>query len=333
MGGCGAYLRRPGFKVPLSAWYDLIQSIVQPIQVSEEKMLRTLACCSLLLSLAACKVVDEKNTNAAGGTVAPVTTETEGSSVDSGMSSMGGSSVTEETLELCQDDIDNDNNGFIDCLDFGCKKFLKEINACDTGETDCGDGKDNDNDPYVDCRDRDCSDSPLCEGSLATCSDGKDNDGDAYIDCQDRDCASFVSEIAGCNTGETECADGKDNDNDPYVDCEDKDCQNASNCEASEEACSDGIDNDGDGHIDAEDFDCTDVLAPKENTDALCSDGKDNDENSYTDCKDFSCLKSCDVTVCDTAEAGQCSDGEDNDGNGFTDCDDFQCACAPSCQS
>ena len=56
------------------------------------------------------------------------------------------------------DGIDNDNNGYIDCADFGCSRN-DDVTVCGSEDTDtlCGDGEDNDGDGYVDCEDFDCS--------------------------------------------------------------------------------------------------------------------------------------------------------------------------------
>ena len=66
--------------------------------------------------------------------------------------------------EICDDTIDNDGDGAIDCLD---------------------------SDGAVDCADSDCEGIAGCgtEGRLDTCSDGFDNDGDGEIDCLDSGCA------------------------------------------------------------------------------------------------------------------------------------------------
>ena len=62
-----------------------------------------------------------------------------------------------------------------------------DILACEGGGSGgevCDDGIDNDGDGYIDCDDFDC---PPCEGG-EVCDDGIDNDGDGYIDCDDFDC-------------------------------------------------------------------------------------------------------------------------------------------------
>ena len=61
--------------------------------------------------------------------------------------------------EICNDHIDNDNNGQVDCLDVACKgsSSCKEV---------CDDFKDNDFDDKVDCADPDCKSSLTCTKPL-----------------------------------------------------------------------------------------------------------------------------------------------------------------------
>ncbi len=51
----------------------------------------------------------------------------------------------------------------------------------------CNDGIDNDGDGFIDCDDDDCASEPSC---VEICNDGIDNDGDGFIDCDDNDCDS-----------------------------------------------------------------------------------------------------------------------------------------------
>jgi len=60
----------------------------------------------------------------------------------------------------------------------------------------CDDGVDNDGDGYIDCADTDCIGDPACSGgcvpSPEICDDGIDNDCDGKADCSDRkDCKNF----------------------------------------------------------------------------------------------------------------------------------------------
>ena len=82
--------------------------------------------------------------------------------------------------EICDDGIDNDQDGFTDCDDFDCDGDP----AC-AGEI-CDDGIDNDQDGFTDCDDFDCDGDPACAGEI--CDDGIDNDQDGFTDCDDFDC-------------------------------------------------------------------------------------------------------------------------------------------------
>ena len=62
-------------------------------------------------------------------------------------------------------------------------------------ETQCNDGIDNDGDGAVDCLDSDCSESSFCaqdDPEDEVCNDGIDNDGDGATDCVDIDCSNDV---------------------------------------------------------------------------------------------------------------------------------------------
>lgn len=101
--------------------------------------------------------------------------------------------INEGATEVCDDGIDNDCDGKIDCADNEC-----DAQCSPTSPEVCNDGIDNDGDRKVDCADRDCRKDPVCtdggdtggsEGKGKTCSDGQDNDGDGAIDCADSDCS------------------------------------------------------------------------------------------------------------------------------------------------
>jgi hypothetical protein len=194
----------------------------------------------------------------------------------------------------------------------------------------CNDALDNDCDGLIDCEDPDCADDPICPPALIEwpmCLDDLDNDNDGLIDCADRtDCDGFtetcgvgVCESTGsyCDNGtkvvvtctagtptedpEVTCGDGLDNDCDGLTDADDSDCQadctaimdrnvcrNTSGCEwvggkngtcqyavpcdptepGMEMTCDDGADNDCDGVIDCADTDCN--VAP--NCQVVCTD-------------------------------------------------------------
>ena len=74
----------------------------------------------------------------------------------------------------------------------GADRYPHETDFVDPLPEDCEDGLDNDFDGRVDCADTDCiGDERYCS-SEDDCSDGIDNDGDGDVDCADSDCeASF----------------------------------------------------------------------------------------------------------------------------------------------
>ncbi len=210
--------------------------------------------------------------------------------------------------------------------------------ACDQSTEVCDDGLDNDGDGFIDCADADCIDTGQCrENDPTRCSDQKDNDGDGLVDCADWSCLLHPDVLAagtcGQETGDASCSDTFDNDGDGRPDCADFSCQLnpavtvcATFLERSASLCSDGIDNDNDGHIDCDDFDCEywGFCPNAETTDAQCSDGIDNDSNGHADCDDWSCQRSILTTVCE-GNVYTCSDGIDNDHNGYVDCADLAC--------
>lgn len=137
----------------------------------------------------------------------------------------------------------------------------------------CDDGIDNDGDGPIDCADADCTGvaagpmGQLCgpENNVDRCSDGFDNDGDGLEDCADTDCDMLVvgpmGQICAMESDATTCSDDFDNDNDGTTDCGDATCGGvdtpAGTCEFfTEVTCDDGFDNDGDGDIDGADSDC-----------------------------------------------------------------------------
>jgi hypothetical protein len=110
--------------------------------------------------------------------------------------------------ERCDDELDNDADGAVDCEDHDCDY----VTPC--GESDCGNDEDDDGDDLIDCRDPDCDrDRDRCYEVL--CSNGNDDDDDGLVDCSDPNC-QFAGECldpaacrdlpvlqAGANTGST----------------------------------------------------------------------------------------------------------------------------------
>lgn len=136
----------------------------------------------------------------------------------------------------------------------------------------CDDGLDNDEDGLTDCQDKDCEGIGCCgraadkEDQDEFCNDGCDNDGDGFIDCGDWSCSKTAS-VTVCKAAEKTpeetpetCSDGIDNDWDGHFDCDDFSCAEAEDvpfCEGNDATCSDGVDNDGNGFIDCKDFSCS----------------------------------------------------------------------------
>ncbi len=245
-------------------------------------------------------------------------------------------------VEHCQDKIDNDNDGKIDCEDEGCQgyTFCQKVIKTENTAVDCQDQLDNDGDEKIDCEDEDCQGfifcTPQLENTADLCNDRLDNDNDGKIDCDDTACKIFTFCKNQQENTATACSDELDNDADGDVDCEDTDCQVFTFCMAGAEntstACKDNQDNDNDGKIDCEDEDCqgftfceTEIL--KENSAVLCQDNQDNDGDEKIDCQDEDCqgFTFCANEIPVENSAISCQDEIDNDGDGKIDCLDEDC--------
>jgi hypothetical protein len=103
----------------------------------------------------------------------------------------------------CDDAIDNDADGFLDCDDFDCAETCDPA-APEDDLVSCSDGDDNDNDGFVDCDDFDCDGLGACgaEDDDALCSDLVSNDSDSFVDCADFDCSRNIA-VSVC--GATSC--------------------------------------------------------------------------------------------------------------------------------
>ena len=128
---------------------------------------------------------------------------------------------SESTRELCSNGIDDDEDGFTDCMDYSC--------------TDAGRGATADAIEYC---------SSIMEVTFESCTDGIDNDGNGYTDCEDFSCseADDAEVRVACQESVWRPGDGGNRD------------------EKIAEArayCTDGVDNDGDGYADCADWDCS----------------------------------------------------------------------------
>jgi len=108
----------------------------------------------------------------------------------------------QELEKFCSNQIDDDGDGFLDCVDPDCDNHP----ACSTPEQICDDGLDNEGDGIIDCADPDCDDSSTCSEQI--CDDGLDSDGDGFTDCADPDCEGTLSCVTACETFKTlSCGD------------------------------------------------------------------------------------------------------------------------------
>lgn len=99
---------------------------------------------------------------------------------------------------VCDDDVDNDDNEYVDCDDFSCSRNPSVIA---------------------------CGSATVYESSPALCQNGKDDDGDGRVDCADPDCVKnpFLN-VCVYPEAEDRCGEGVDGDSDGFVDCDDRDC-------------------------------------------------------------------------------------------------------------
>jgi hypothetical protein len=140
----------------------------------------------------------------------------------------------EPTLEICNDSIDNDCDGLIDCADtIDCGADLFCCTATEDPESTCNDGIDNDCDGLIDGDDPDCP--------TMACSDYMDK-GSCNNDPNCKWAGSpkngSCQEAAPCTpTAPDEvglCGDGVDNDCDGLTDCADTlDCGNDPVCQVN----------------------------------------------------------------------------------------------------
>lgn len=121
-------------------------------------------------------------------------------------------------VEICGNNIDDDNNGLADCRDSACANLSTCI------ESNCSNGVDDDGDNLTDCFDTfDCSNNSACRiAPPENCNNKIDDDNDGAIDCADSDCARVCQQCVGSNCGGTgstaQCSDSQDNDGDGLVD-------------------------------------------------------------------------------------------------------------------
>jgi len=133
-------------------------------------------------------------------------------------------SINSSAAEICDDNIDNNCNGTIDCQDSSCATASNCLTCTDKD----GDGYaiDGGNCGPIDCNDLDLAVQP---GATENCIDGLDNDCDGLIDCVDGDCSGDIACEGICIPEASQekgkkCSDGLDNDCDGLIDSQDADC-------------------------------------------------------------------------------------------------------------
>jgi hypothetical protein len=109
--------------------------------------------------------------------------------------------------EICNNGLDDDGNGQIDCADAACADddgCRSALPGCEPRVEYCEDGFDNDGNGDTDCEDLCCDafcfyrDCPMCEYGIPfepldaelDCGDSRDEDCDGQTDCCDADCSS-----------------------------------------------------------------------------------------------------------------------------------------------
>ncbi|UCG33204.1 MAG: hypothetical protein JSU68_00955 [Phycisphaerales bacterium] len=265
--------------------------------------------------------------------------------------------------EWCDDEIDNNCNGLIDCDDFfycGGAPECWEPPPCDYDGT-CEEGEDCNNCP------NDCysASGAICGNDVCEIGDGED-------------CLSCPADCNGVQGGKPSgrycCGDGAGSN---PVGCGDPRCTGDGNtctaepalasccgdgtCEGTEDSYNCAIDcgappGCGDGTCDpGEDpCNCPDDCGAPPASETDCTDGVDEDCDSLTDCGDDdcagdpACADPCGDDFCDTgggedqcncpedcgtppASEGNCTNGFDDDCDGPADCEDSDCAGDPAC--
>jgi hypothetical protein len=226
---------------------------------------------------------------------------------------------------FCGDEMDNDENGKIDCADPVCEGILNQNDELCCQENSCPDDfpcEDNGEfEGVVSCEDDICTCTHTGgggEADLEDCFNGEDDDGDLDVDCDDDDCDVMCTcedsddtdedtvlkesyyvkgKVTGMwkgwgdnnyyyKTKEDSCAEKKGF---PIISHTEVESCMAGNCRLKEHHCDLNIAKYFHYHCPAG---CTDGACNEITADevGLCSDLADNDNDGSSDCQDWDCL-------------------------------------------
>lgn len=187
--------------------------------------------------------------------------------------------------EICDNQIDDDSNGFVDCADEACENHASCQTVIDPHEL-CHNGLDDDNDGLTDCADADCQEFLNCAEVQEECSNQIDDDGDFHIDCADADCAAS---LACDRTGIEICNNEVGDNQDGLVDCDDPFCRSSRHCPLPFEICGNYQDDDQDDLVDCDDPDCQSYEACGPISGEICNNVVDDNGDGLADCDDPQC--------------------------------------------
>lgn len=250
--------------------------------------------------------------------------------------------------EQCQNGIDDDEDGAVDCQDSDCSSTTA-CELCGNGYLDPEEKCDGTNFGGEDCLSLGwaggklkCSDSCVIDTSGCTeqpteiCDNDVDDDGDGAVDCVDLDCAADPACGPMCGNAKVEPPEACDGNNLNGKTCASEgfvggmlvcksDCTiDTSGC-GTAEMCNNAADDDIDGHVDCGDPDCFSDAICTTGGEVICDDFNDNDGDALIDCEDASDCQA--LAVCQpggTPTGGACdssSDCQANDSDPF--CFDF----------
>ena len=202
----------------------------------------------------------------------------------------------------CQQDADCGSREV--CFDGRCTVPFDEV---------CDDTVDNDLDGLVDCADTDCAAVPQCQGPVSCLDDVQCAPGQI---CDGGLCVTTTPCVMNddCGIG-TECVDGTCRSNSPAC-LSDDECQPDELCSEGlcvvpvslPEDCSDGLDNDGDGAVDCSDVDCISEAVCQSvscSSDVECAAGQECESASQT-CIYVMCMTDADCSVDSLCFNGTC---------------------------